>query len=658
MIRSAGTLILSTDRKALFLKRGPGGDAPGLWCIPGGRVEGEESLLDAAVRETAEETGWMPVRRRMVEWTRSISPRLTTGAPPTPPDPAAKTLGIELAAAAQATEQQPVEVPPEEVDFTTFAIEGVEEFIPDIAKSGEHVAYAWAPIDQPPQPMHPGAQVALDRFGMDELGVACAIRDGRLTSPQQYGHLWLFAMRITGTGVAYRSRKMDGKKVIAEAEYAWRDPAIYLNDRFLQRCNGLPVVLVHPKGNMLDTEAFNETAIGAVMLPYIKGDEVWAIARIQDEDAAKAMVASPMSTSPGVVWRDGSVNAESEVDGHKFLIEGVPSLMDHVAVCWQGVWDKGGKPSGVQVARKDSQMATPEELEAQRKREEAMDKSIAALQEGMTALSTTLQRIVARHDEDDKKEEEARKDAARSRADNFKFSRRDEDEDDDKYKAKHDAEEKALCDAFEEAGEAKETAADKAKRARKDAEDEESEAAKEKAAKDAADRADRAASTTVKALQDRIDDLTKRLDHRHTDADVAAFGRIQHRFDAVYTAKGGKAPGPLAGESVLAYTKRLALECKSDSPRWKDAELTVVAADETAFSVAVDQIIEDALKAARDPAKIRFGTLRPIAVRKDSGHNETTYEGEPLSWMRSFMPPGQVGYFTNISNNPSTTVKG
>ena len=67
---------------------------------------------------------------------------------------------------------------------------------------------------------------------LDELGIAKAIRDGALTSPQEYANLLLVALRITGTGAAYRS---------GANEFVWRDPSIYLNAEFLQRCNGLPV---------------------------------------------------------------------------------------------------------------------------------------------------------------------------------------------------------------------------------------------------------------------------------------------------------------------------------------------------------------------------------------------------------------------------------
>ena len=39
-----------------------------------------------------------------------------------------------------------------------------------------------------------------------ELDIAKAIRDGKMESPQRIGDLWLFDIRITGTGISYRPR--------------------------------------------------------------------------------------------------------------------------------------------------------------------------------------------------------------------------------------------------------------------------------------------------------------------------------------------------------------------------------------------------------------------------------------------------------------------
>ncbi|HHO9581517.1 TPA: DUF2213 domain-containing protein, partial [Escherichia coli] len=57
------------------------------------------------------------------------------------------------------------------------------------------------------------------------------------------------------------------------------------------------------------------------------------------------------STSPSVVFCGASGGAEvPDVMGEdNFFIEGTPFLIDHVALVPLGVWDKGGKPSGVEV---------------------------------------------------------------------------------------------------------------------------------------------------------------------------------------------------------------------------------------------------------------------------------------------------------------------
>lgn len=202
--------------------------------------------------------------------------------------------------------------------------------------------------------IHPGLRVALDKLGMDELGVAEAIAAGELVSPQRYMNVTLFAIRITGVGAAYRQ---------ALNEYVWRDPKFYLNDRFLKRCQGLAVVMSHPKKNALDTQEYRDRNIGAIMFAWIKGNEVWGIAKVHDDVGAAFMnkFKDRLSTSPAVVFKpiDGNRKLDLE-DGSSLLIEGDPSLLDHIAICEEGVWDKGGEPTGVQstevMERADSQM--------------------------------------------------------------------------------------------------------------------------------------------------------------------------------------------------------------------------------------------------------------------------------------------------------------
>jgi colicin import membrane protein len=181
---------------------------------------------------------------------------------------------------------------------------------------------------------------------LDELETARALRDGLLTSPQRIGNMTLFAMRVTGTGLAYRA-SID--------EYVWRDPALYLKADFLERCNGLPVILDHPADGRLNTDEYASRVIGAVFLPYLNPDagEVWAIVRIHDAVAASAIERGEFSTSPSVIFGSEAGAGEKQPigDGKTVLLENKPLLVDHLAVTTmsQGVWDRGRGPEGIRV---------------------------------------------------------------------------------------------------------------------------------------------------------------------------------------------------------------------------------------------------------------------------------------------------------------------
>jgi hypothetical protein len=203
-------------------------------------------------------------------------------------------------------------------------------------------------------------RLAGDTSGFDtELDVAKAIRDGELSSPQNFANMMLIALRITGTGVAYR-QGID--------EFCFRDPSIYLTAEFLERCQGLPVIVEHPKGT-LNSEEFHDRIVGMVTLPYAQGDEVWGIARIYDAATAEMLETEQLSTSPCVVFRSPSTdNTKIDIDGSVVLIEGKPQLLCHVALCAVGVWDKSGPPAGVDSSNLtvgDSAMVSREDLQRQ-----------------------------------------------------------------------------------------------------------------------------------------------------------------------------------------------------------------------------------------------------------------------------------------------------
>ena len=302
VIKASGILIVHAG-KILLVRRSDAGDHPGTWCVPGGKIENAETALEAAIRETFEETGIEVPAEALVEWTRAIGE--------------------------------------DEVDFTTFVASVAEE--QTVTLSDESSDYGWFALNALPEPLHYGMAIIIERFSMDELDIAQAMSKGRLASPSVYQNLAMFNIRITGTGLSYR---------IDHDEYVWRDPSLYVNDRFLKRCSGLIVIWEHPEGVIVDSTEFSKRIVGTVFLPHVpadKPDEVWAVVKLYDDAAIQRLVSYPYSTSPSVKLRKTN-NATRDLNGETLLIEGTPALLDHIALCEHGVWDKGGPPDGVESA--------------------------------------------------------------------------------------------------------------------------------------------------------------------------------------------------------------------------------------------------------------------------------------------------------------------
>jgi len=539
--RAAGIMFLTPDGETLLLRRGNGGDFPHTWGFPGGHLEEGEDDEQAARRETLEETGH--------SYKGPLTRLCTNG------------------------------------QFATFLARGVEKF--EVTLCEESTGYAWCKPEEAPLPLHPGIDRAFRiAAAHTELDVATLVRDGDLPSPQPFSGSVYFALRITGTGHSYRS---------AHDEHAWRDPSIYLTPEFLARCNGLPVIWLHTEGPMLDGESLSKQIVGTIMLPYIQGDEVWGIARIIDMDAAKHMASVQLSTSPNAVFAESSGNVKVPLkDDSPLLIEGNPVLIDHLAVCELGVWDKGGPPMGVQV----DQLKEVQSMAGETSDDKTVTKTELSLTDIMTAISAMADSTSKLHARLDSVEKNMPAPALTSASD----AKKDADEAEEKEKA-----EKARKDAEEEKVKAD---------AKKDADEKEAE---EKAKKDAMDKED------CKA-----------------DADPEAMADSQARADSVYQLHSLSAPRPMDGETPRPYRIRLARKMQPHSKTWAKADLAAIK-DEVAFSMAEAAIYADAATASNFIGAASGDGLRAIRrVDPDTGHNVTTYAGRAGAWCADFKAPAQL----------------
>ncbi|MFY4709958.1 NUDIX domain-containing protein [Burkholderia glumae] len=582
-VKAAGVLIIA-DGNVLFLRRGNGGDHPGEWAFAGGQIEDGETPEEAARRETQEETGYEP--HKLIELGKSDD-----GA----------------------------------VEFTTFYNES-RPF--DVALSDESTEFLWSPLGSWPEPLHPGCRFVLEsdafkavrKAHMTETDLARAMVAGEYSSPQFFVNMWMFDIRITGTGISYRSK---------DEEYVYRPPEEYLNDEFLARCNGLPVIVDHPENANLNSEEFKKRAVGSVMLPYIKGDEVWAIVRIYDKATATLMSQEQLSTSPNVVFRNPKLeNTIVTLDnGEKGLIEGNPKLLDHIAICEVGVWDKGGPPVGVSTNNVQELEMTEEERKA---------KADAEAKEALEAKAKADAEEKAKADAEEKSKADAERwdklmsavDSLCKRMDSMEEGKKadampaDELPVGDKAKADSEAEEKAAKEKEAEAAKLK------------------AEAKEEEAKADAAKR--------ESALLDRVAQLEKMLVQTAqltpkplSDADHAAFADVQAKADSIYSAFGKQASRALNGEDVLAYRKRLAAPMKSHSAAWKDVDLSKL--DASVFEIAEAAIYADAMDAAVRPVGAAEGGLRAVTKDTGTGHRVTTFYGKPSDWMDDFRAPRAKG---------------
>jgi len=537
----AGLLILNGNK--VFLVHRTDRDE---WEGPGGHIESGETPLDAAIRESIEEIG--------VDFSDSdINP-------------------------------EPMMTGNDEVNYQNFIVNTSKDF--DVKLNNEHDKAGWFDKTNVPDTTHPGVKKILGISRADsaptELTIAKQIQSGELPSPQKYENIHLFDVRVTGTGTAYRDSR---------DEYVYRPPENFLTDEFVERCNGLPLIFEHPE-SILNTDEFRNRSIGVIILPYIKGDEVWGIAKVFDDDAAELMQTSHASTSPAVVFRNAGSTETLDIEGETVLIEGKPSYLDHLAICETGAWDKGGEPKGIAITNQE---------ETKMEEDEKMPAWADAIMKRLDSIES------ARADSEEK--EDGKKEEAKA--------------DSDGEVDKEIEETKGMV----EAGEGLENAMEAHK-----SENNEEDKALEYADSLKKENADLRAR--IEAMDAKINVINKPI----SSADRDVLAKAQSRADSLAQMFGEEISAPLYGESPIAYRKRLADKFKKHSKELAGIKLDSM--DEVSFGVIEERIYADAMGVARSPSVGSSGRLIPV-VRKDSAGREiTTYYGDSNEWLNPFKGVG------------------
>lgn len=476
------------------------------------------------------------------------------------------------------------------------------------------------------------------REAENELGIAKRMRDGALGSPQRYGNTRLFNVRITGTGVSYRQ---------GAQEFVYRTPEDFLTDEFVERSYGLPVVFEHPKNGALDTEEFRDRVVGTILLPYIRGDEVWGVAKIYDDDAADLMETDYRSTSPAVVFLPGESETIS-IDGKPVMIEGVPSFLDHLAICKQGVWDKGGEPSGIEVNEESNmadEMQAPAWADALIKRLDELCSRMDALEEGAKPREDgDFDKLEKKVEGEGYSKEAANKIAGAIGQKKYgakEMSEKSVEGKKEKEEARKDDDREERDKRHEREGMEREER-DK----REDRKDEnkleregERESDRIRKEEDSTKRADAMSAehiaklqNEIKAMSETISRLTKLPSSDEREAIAQAFARA----DALGQVLGEDMTAALPGESATDYRKRLASKFRKFSPALKDVKLDSL--DEVSFGIIEARIYDDATAAAKSPETTSSGRLYPI-VSDEMGHKVTRYAGDMRAWMQQFEAP-------------------
>jgi 8-oxo-dGTP pyrophosphatase MutT (NUDIX family) len=129
LFKACGALLLANDTKRLMFLLRDNDTHSNTWGLVGGKVEANETVMQALDREIMEEVG------------KSLSIN--------------KTIPLELFRSDDGN-----------FEYHTFICLIDEEFIPKL--SDEHKGYCWCDVDSFPKPLHPGLYSSLNNYDIQQ----------------------------------------------------------------------------------------------------------------------------------------------------------------------------------------------------------------------------------------------------------------------------------------------------------------------------------------------------------------------------------------------------------------------------------------------------------------------------------------------------------
>lgn len=558
-------LSVRFGRKVLLLKNAK----RGTWELPGGTVDkSDQSYLEAAKREFHEETG-LDVTGPP-QWCLGTAPKETPGA------------GITFG----------------------FVIDTSLSMPPKPTLSDEHTEYGWWSIDELPEDLHEVCRPAIERWRFTEADIQRLIVDGTLIGPSSYFSQVLMPVRITGTGLAMRVEKM---------QFTFRDTDDYLNEDFLKRCNGLPLLWQHADKDFTDGDTLGAQSIGLVTDAYVRDSDVWGVAKILDLDAAIAMATGAYSTSPSFITH---IDSRSSSGGVDVTVEGQILHLDHLAVVQAGVWDKLGEPCGIDTpitlrpiplnflkeynsmsekpaAEKEVDTAATEAAPNADAATEATQANETALVNALTEISE-LKALVKGLLE---KEQIATQDTVTEQT------------------TEEVAADPTNGDEAPMPGESAALAVDVA----------------------AFDTAMAAKDAVIEGLQKQVDGLVQSMPKDLSDDDRNELDAACSRVDSIFMALGKTAPHPLNGEGPMQYRRRTTKMLQPLSDRFGKMDLSKL--DQHSYGTIEAEIYKDAQAASRSTSDLNPGEVRAVRRKAFGGREIIEYRGSPKAFLSPFSEP-------------------